>query len=77
MMLLVATVQLLMISFLITNSLDAGKSNDPPNRFNVPVNVNNNLLVLQFLAIIITCVGQTDIRQSLEAHLFLIGDKQV
>ena len=66
MMLLVATVQLLMISFLIINSLDAGKSNDPPNRLNVPVNVNDNLLVLQFLAIVITCFGQTDVRQSLE-----------
>ena len=43
-----------------------GKNNDPPNKLNVPVNVNDNLLVLQFLALVITCFGQTDIRQSLE-----------
>ena len=65
-MLLVATVQFLMISFLIVNTMLVGRNNDPPNQLNVPVNVNTNLLVLQFLAIVITCFGQTDIRQSLE-----------
>ena len=77
MMLLVAAVQFLIFSSLVTNSTDAGKNNDPPNRLNVPVNVNNNLLVLQFLAIAITCFGQNDVRQSLEVLYYGYNKKSM